>query len=147
MRYRLLSSLVALLAASLFVSARATVPAAHSGHMMECAKTCADCMLQCASCARHCADLTAEGKKEFLTTQALCCDCANFCSISARIASHDGPMADAACAACAKACDRCEAACAKYPKDEHMVRCATACRECSRSCREMVKHMASGKDK
>jgi hypothetical protein len=103
-----------------------------------CAKACADCANECDSCFHHCARLVADGQKDHAASMYSCVDCAEFCTLSARLVSRQSGMMNTACEACAKACDVCERACEKFPSDAHMKRCAEACRDCAKACRDMI---------
>jgi len=119
---------------------------AHTEHdeaRQACAKACSDCQRACDTCATHCAHLTAEGKKEHLTTLMSCQDCATICAAAAQIVSRGGPHSVLICECCAKACDQCGTACEKVPDDKQMKSCAEECRRCEKACRAMIKHMAS----
>jgi hypothetical protein len=111
----------------------------HSPEMEKCLKACAACARECESCFDHCAMLTAQGRKEHLTTLRTCVDCGDLCAVSAKIISRNGALMVASCDGCAKACDACGDECEKYPDDAHMKACAKACRECARACRDMIK--------
>lgn len=116
-------------------------PDEHGSHYEKCARACTRCMRECESCALHCAKLVSQGHKEHMKTLGTCLDCSEFCVAAAKIISHHGPLSSTICEACAKACDVCGAACAKFADDKHMQRCAQACRDCAQACREMVRHV------
>ena len=115
----------------------------HNEATQACAKACSDCQRACDTCATHCAYLTAEGKKEHLTTLMTCQDCATVCAAAAQIVSRAGPHSVLITECCARACDQCATACEKFSDDKHMTACAEECRKCEKACRAMVKHMAS----
>ena len=87
--------------------------------------------------------LLIEGKKDHAVSMGTCLDCADFCGLAAKLAWRQGPMAVVACEGCAKSCDTCGDACARFPDDQHMSRCAKACRDCARACRDMVSHVGN----
>ncbi|MFN0051993.1 MAG: four-helix bundle copper-binding protein [Planctomycetales bacterium] len=113
----------------------------HDAMLQTCAKACSDCQRACDSCSTHCAHLSAEGKKEHLTTLMSCQDCATVCAAAAQIVARGGPHSVLICECCAKACEQCGAACEKFPDDKHMQACAVECRKCEKACQAMVKHM------
>ncbi len=125
--------------------ARADEPKAAPPHhhltpeMDACMKACAHCAKECGSCLNHCIQLVAEGKKEHVTTLRTCNDCGDMCAMAAKLIARDGAFANIMCAACAKACDACEAQCAKFPHDEHMAKCAQECKDCAKACRDMLR--------
>lgn len=112
-------------------------------HFAKCAKACADCQVMCDSCFHHCAALVAKGKKEHVKSMHACVDCADFCSLAARLSARHSQFAVTACVGCAKTCDECAAECEKFKDDKHMADCAKSCRECAKSCRVMIKHSQS----
>jgi hypothetical protein len=95
----------------------------------------------CDHCATHCATLTAEGKKEHLTTLKECQDCATCCSACAQVCARGGPQTALMTECCAKCCDQCAKACEKFPDDKHMKACAEECRKCQKACEVMAKHV------
>jgi hypothetical protein len=111
----------------------------HHGMYADCAKVCAGCMVTCEGTVHHCAEMVESGKKEHLMPMQLAADCAEFCSLSARLTARHSDLAPAACEACAKACDACGAACAKFPDMPEMKACVESCKKCAASCREMAK--------
>jgi len=132
-------AIVALMLLALFaVYARADHE--HAEHFKKCAKACADCQVECDACHKHCMTLLRDGKTQHAKTAQTCVDCADFCKLAASLSARQSPYANNACESCAKVCDDCGAACAKFPDDKHMAACAKACRDCAKSCREMLKH-------
>jgi hypothetical protein len=113
----------------------------HKEAFAKCAKACADCQVECDACFSHCKDLLTAGKKEHATTLQMCVDCAECCTLAAKLTARGSPFAGNACETCAKCCDECAAACEKFKDDEHMARCAKVCRTCAAECREMLKHL------
>ena len=85
-------------------------------------------------------ELVADGKKEHLLTMRTCQDCADLCSVTARLLARQGPLSDTSVLACAQACKRCGDECAKHTHDPLMKQCAEECRKCEKACREMVQH-------
>ena len=114
-------------------------PADHAKHFEECAKVCADCQVACEKNFHHCFKQVEGGKKEHARAMHLSVDCAEFCTISAKLTARKSELAAPACEACAKACDVCAAECEKFRDVPEMKACAEACRKCAASCREMVK--------
>jgi len=103
------------------------------------AKACDDCARACDTCSAHCVQLLADGRKEHLATMQTCQDCAEVCSLAARVIAKDGPMGDLTCTACAEACKRCGDACEKFGSDPLMKKCADECARCEKACRELLK--------
>jgi hypothetical protein len=131
--------------AALTVAGTGRADDAHKGHMEACAKVCSECMVECEKNAHHCFTLVEAGKKEHAKAMHLSADCAEFCTLSAKLSARHSPLAAAACEACAKACDACAAECEKFPDMPEMKACAAKCKECSASCKEMVKMMGEKK--
>ena len=143
MKYLTACSLMAALA--LASPARAAEGEMHAGHMAECAKTCAACMVRCELTFDHCYGLVASGKKEHAKAMRLAGECAEFCALSAKLCGRNSELCVASCEACAKACNACGAECAKFADMPEMKACAAECKKCEESCREMVKMMGKPK--
>jgi hypothetical protein len=111
----------------------------HAKHFDECAKVCADCQVACEKNFHHCFTLVEGGKKEHARAMHLSVDCAEFCTISAKLTARHSELAVTSCEACAKACDACAAECEKFKDMPEMKACAEACKKCAASCREMAK--------
>lgn len=111
----------------------------HAKHFDECAKVCADCQVACEKNFHHCFKLVEGGKKEHARAMHLSVDCAEFCTISAKLTARHSELAVTSCEACAKACDACAAECEKFKDMPEMKACAEACKKCAASCREMAK--------
>jgi hypothetical protein len=111
----------------------------HSKHFEDCAKVCADCQVECEKNFHHCFKMVEAGKKEHAKAAHLSADCAEFCTLSAKLTARKSELAVPACEACAKACDACAAECEKFKDMPEMKACAEACKKCAASCREMVK--------
>ena len=112
--------------------------AIHAG----CAKMCVDCMVACEAMTHHCGGLAQAGGKEHVKPMQLAADCAEFCTLSAKLTARRSDLSPAACEACAAACDRCAAECALFPDVPTMKACGESCKACAASCREMVKMVA-----
>lgn len=110
----------------------------HEHKENDCCSTCSECAAECASCFAHCAEMLGKGKKEHAETMRLCNDCADICSVCAKVGARKGPMWKILCVACAESCDKCAAACEKFD-DKHMKECAEECRECAQMCRAHAK--------
>ena len=113
--------------------------AAHEKHFDECAKVCADCQVACEKCFHACTKMVEGGKKEHVKLMHLSVDCAEFCTLSAKLTARRSELAVTACEASAKASDACAAECEKFPDMPEMKACAESCKKCAASCREMVK--------
>jgi hypothetical protein len=118
-------------------------PHPHGGHH---AQVIAACLRECESCSDHCARLLESGRKEHLSSQRICRDCAELCSAALRIVARDGPLCELATQACAKACDLCATECERFSNDDQMKQCAKICRECAQVCRGITTKLgASGR--
>ena len=113
--------------------------AGHEKHFDECAKVCADCQVACEKNFHHCFKMVEGGKKEHAKAMHLSVDCAEFCTLSAKLTARKSELAAPACEACAKACDACAAECDKFADMPEMKACSEACKKCAASCREMAK--------
>ncbi len=114
-------------------------------HFEACAKVCSECQVECEKNFHHCFKLVEAGKKEHAKALHLSVDCAEFCTLSAKLTARQSELAGPACEACARACDACAAECEKYPDMPEMKACAAKCKECAKSCREMVEMVGGGK--
>jgi hypothetical protein len=108
-------------------------------HFAKCARMIAACQLECDACFNHCAQRVADGATEHARSMRLCLDCAELCSMAARLTVRHSPLSAVACEACAKGCDLCATSCEQVGADKSMAACAKVCRECAKECREMVK--------
>jgi len=113
----------------------------HAEHFDACAKACASCQIECHRCSQHCATLTADGQKQHLETMKFCADCGDICATAANIMARRGVLSWTICQACVEACDKCAAACAKFPDDKPMKACADECKKCAKACREMLDYI------
>ena len=111
----------------------------HDKHFDDCANICAECQIVCEKNFHHCSQLVESGKKEHAKAMILSLDCAEFCTLSAKLTARHSPLAAPSCETCAKACDACAAECEKFPDQPEMKACAETCKKCAASCREMVK--------
>lgn len=141
-----LTGLAAAAGVVLFASGPGRADDHHKAHFEACAKVCAECQVECEKNFHHCFKLVEAGKKEHAKAMHLSVDCAEFCTVSAKLTARQSPLAGAACEACAKACDACASECDKFPDMPEMKACAAKCRECAKSCREMVKMVGHDHD-
>jgi hypothetical protein len=140
---RLLSASALALALSFLAtpagSAQATKAAPYklTAEQEDCIKAAASCALQCEICQRHCGNLVVAGEAKHANTMRLCQDCAEFCSLTARLVARRGPTWQFTSETCAKVCDACAKRCLESD-DDHMKRCAKSCQACARSCRALL---------
>ena len=130
---------LSILAANTTGSAQETKPVVHklTAEQEDCVKTAASCALQCEICQRHCSNLLAAGETKHANTMRLCQDCAEFCSLSARLVARRGPTWQLSIDTCAKICDACAKRCQEF-NDDHMKRCGKSCQDCAKSCRALL---------
>lgn len=118
--------------------------AQHSDHHdqihADCLKACGDCAKTCEMTFHHCMMLVTRGKPEHAKAAHYALDCAEFCSLSAKLIARMSDLMVDSCGACADACKKCGDECAKFDMPE-MKACVAACRECEKTCRAMVKAM------
>lgn len=112
----------------------------HTDMFADCAKVCAECQVACDANFHHCFMLLESGKKDHAKAAHLSVDCAEFCSLSAKLTARQSELSGPACEACAKACDACAMECGKFSAMPVMKSCVDSCKKCAASCREMVKH-------
>ena len=89
---------------------------------------CNDCAMQCERCIASC---LKEGSTDCI---ASCRDCADVCSLSAKLTARGSQFAEDFCALCPKVCAACVEACAKNDQDEECKRCVEACNRCIEAC-------------
>ena len=113
------------------------VPHKLTAEQEDCVKSAASCALQCEMCQRHCMNLVTAGDPKHANTMRLCQDCAEFCSLSARLVARRGPTWQLTADTCAKICDACAKRCLEFD-DDHMKRCGKSCQGCAKSCRVLL---------
>lgn len=106
----------------------------HSGHdhgpliqiLLNCSKACQECAASCL-------------EEKDVTLMAHCIevdrDCAEFCSLAAKLLVRDSEFAHEFLAVCEKICRHCAEECGKHDH-EHCKKCAEACRKCAEACHE-----------
>lgn len=106
-----------------------------------CLEACADCAQACLSCADAC--LGEPNVAELVTCIRFNQDCADTCIATFRVLSRQLAQARevdvALLQACALACQKCGAECARHGDHmEHCRVCADACEACARSCEALL---------
>lgn len=101
-------------------------------------KSAAECALVCTTCADAC--LSEDGAMEACIRR--CIDCAELCTMTARLIARPGPQDRASLAAaldaCRAACKACAEECSSHADDmDHCRICAEVCRECEAACAAM----------
>lgn len=101
------------------------------------AQAAADCALACSACADS--DLGRD-PSVMATSIRLCMDCADVCSVTAKMLSRPAPRGHAwqkLVMACAALCAECAEECGRH---DHLCcrECAAACRECERACQQLI---------
>ena len=117
----------------------------HKAHFEACAKVCSECQVECEKNFHHCFKMVEAGKKEHARAMHLSVDCAEFCTLSAKLTARQSGLAVPACGACVKACNARAAEYDKYPDVPEMKACATKCMECAKACLEMMMMAAEKK--
>jgi hypothetical protein len=114
------------------------VPAAvpHNSEDGAAIKACQECVTACERCAAAC--LNGEHAAKMAKCIALCRDCSDLCSLSAKHMARDSACAKKLCALCADVCQACTEQCAKH-ETVHCQQCAEACRKCADECKKMAK--------
>lgn len=129
------------LAARPSAATSAPAPDAYAQHVT-CAKACADCLVACESMAHDCGGMVEAGGKHHVKSMRLAADCAEFCTLAAKLTARHSDLCPAACEACAAACDRCVAECDLHPTVLSLRGYGASCKACAASCREMCKTVA-----
>jgi len=109
--------------------------------VVDCIAACAECAVICISCADAC--LAEAQVAELRRCIRLNQDCADICSITARLVSRllqpEVGVLRAQLEACALICASCGAECRKHAQHhEHCTVCADACRRCDEQCRKAL---------
>ena len=104
----------------------------HSGHQhYALIQQLLECATACEYCAASCLD------EEDVTAMAHCIeldrDCAEICSLGARLLIRDSELSHEFLAFCEKACRVCAEECGKH-NHEHCKHCAEECNKCAEAC-------------
>jgi len=104
----------------------------HSGHNhAELILKLINCAMACENCSSACLD------ENDVTMMARCIeldrDCADICSLAARLLKRDSEIAHTFLGLCEEMCKLCADECAKHNND-HCKKCAEACRDCADAC-------------
>jgi len=90
---------------------------------------CLICIIACEKCISHCIE---HGHKECLS---LCRDCADICTLTARLQARDSKYAKQVAVLCAAICKECVEVCGKQAAHNDACReCVVACQECADAC-------------
>jgi hypothetical protein len=104
-------------------------------------RAAAECTYVCTTCADAC--LEESNATELRKCIRLNLDCAEICSVTAKLIARPGPqdqsLLQAQLEACAAACRACAQECEHHADAmEHCRVCAEACRECAEACERMA---------
>ena len=108
---------------------------------------CIDECLSCAQACTACADACLSESDDQVPMLRKCIrsndDCADICSITARLVSrhtgYDANITRSIVQACATVCRSCGDECERHADmHEHCRVCADACRRCERACQELI---------
>jgi hypothetical protein len=101
-----------------------------------CIKACQDCAAECEHCVTAC--LSEDDIKMMARCIELDRDCADICSLAAKLMARGSEFAQKFCALCAEVCQACGDECNKHAQMDHCKRCADACYRCAEECRKMA---------
>ena len=106
----------------------------HSGHQHgSLIQTLLDCAAACERCAAACLD---ESDVKYMThCIELDRDCADICTLAARLLMRDSEIAHDFLLVCEKICRLCAEECSLH-QHEHCKRCAAECRACEVACHQ-----------
>lgn len=94
--------------------------------------------MYCAAICNSCADACLGEEMDMHQCIRTCADCSDVCEATYRLATRrtgsNVPLLRTMLATCIRACEICEAECAKHD-NPHCRRCAQMCRECAEDCR------------
>ena len=97
--------------------------------------------MYCAAICNSCADACLAEDMDMSQCIRTCSDCSDVCEATYRVATRrtgvNRDLIRALLATCIKACEICEAECARHDHP-HCQRCAQMCRECADDCRRAL---------
>lgn len=96
-------------------------------------QTLVDCAMACEHCAASC--LQEPDMKKMAHCIGLDRDCADICTLAARLIRRNSPIATQYLLLCEEMCRLCAAECSKYDHN-HCQQCAKACLDCAEACHE-----------
>lgn len=100
--------------------------------------------IHCSAICNSCADACLAEAMDMDQCIRTCLDCSDICAATSRIAMRrtgsNRELIRAQLAVCIKACEICEAECAKHDH-AHCRRCAQMCRECADDCRTALEDL------
>lgn len=109
-----------------------------SGYVNEALGRAVKHAMYCSAICNSCADACLAEDMDMRQCIRMCLDCSDVCQATYRIAMRrtggNRELIRAQLATCIKACELCEAECARHDND-HCRRCAQMCRECIEDCR------------
>lgn len=109
-----------------------------SGYVNEALGRAVKHAMYCSAICNSCADACLAEDMDMSQCIRMCLDCSDVCQATYRIAMRrtggNRELIRAQLATCIKACELCEAECARHDND-HCRRCAQMCRECIEDCR------------
>ncbi len=92
-----------------------------------------DCAIACERCATAC--LEEDDVKMMAQCVKLDRDCADICTLAARLLQRESPLALQYLLLCEEACRTCADECSKHDND-HCAYCAQQCLACAQACHE-----------
>ena len=99
-----------------------------TSHLLE---SLARCAAECWSCANAC--LGEEHVQHMTDCIRTDLDCADICTLTARLVARGSPYAEDMLQRCAAICKACEETCRAHA-DEHCQHCANVCQQCFEAC-------------
>ena len=96
-------------------------------------QTLLDCAMTCEYCAYAC--LQEPDMKKMSRCISLDRDCADACSMAAKLVRRNSPIAMQQLLLCEEICRMCAEECGKYDHD-HCQQCAKACLACAEACHD-----------
>ena len=106
----------------------------------ECIEACLDCAIECERCSAAC--LKEQDVKMMVKCIQLDRDCADICTVAARLLARVSKHGIHMMKECAEVCDKCAEECEKHGQMEHCKVCADACRKCAEECRNLATQLA-----
>lgn len=108
----------------------------HSGHDHSALiQKLLDCVVKCEACASAC--LHEEHVGMMIHCIELDRDCADVCTLTAKLLERNSEIAHKILVICAEICQRCADEC-KSHAHEHCLACASACEDCAQACNQHI---------
>lgn len=93
-------------------------------------EACKNCAAACENCIANCLEQTDQNSRCLKLDR----DCADICTLNAKMMERGSEFSDQISALCSQVCQACGDECAKNPEDQDCKRCSEACYRCVEEC-------------